>query len=91
MKTQKEIEQLAESIYHYKFSPNPFVVQESIGYINGYNQCQENMADELIRFARMHVKAALEAVVANINPETGKYIISNKESILYSYNLDNIK
>jgi hypothetical protein len=43
MKTQKEIEQLAESIYHYKFSPNPFVVQESIGYINGYNQCQEDM------------------------------------------------
>lgn len=45
----------------------------------------------MIEFAKLHVKAALETVVENINPEKGKYIISNKESILSLYNLDNIK
>jgi hypothetical protein len=44
-KSKEEIEQLAESIYHHKFSSNPFVVQESIGFIKGYTLCQEDMAD----------------------------------------------
>lgn len=86
MKTQKEIEQLA-----YEYAIIDFDDYAFSGFITGYSQCQEDMADELIRFARMHVKSALETIAKNINPETGKYIISNKESILNSYNLDNIK
>ena len=48
MKTKKEIEQLAESIYNPMFSSNPFVIVESKGFIKGYTQCQEDMADNWI-------------------------------------------
>ena len=97
MKTKEEIEELASK----KFTIKQFIGEDDYnrnetiaarcGYVDGYTQCQQDMADELIMFARMHVKAALETVVENINPEKGKYIISNKESILSLYNLDNIK
>ena len=45
MKSKEKIEQLAESIYNQMFSSNPFVIAESKGYIKGYAQCQEDMAD----------------------------------------------
>ena len=85
MKSKEEIENIIPKT-EYGLSYN-----YDDGFVDGYTQCQEDMADELIMFARMHVKAALETVVENINPEKGKYIISNKESILSLYNLDNIK
>ena len=90
MKTKEEIEQLAEKNFPIEEYPTNEGF-EHFAYKQGYTQCQNDMANELIRFARMHVKAALETVVENINPEKGKYIISNKESILCLYNLDNIK
>ena len=47
MKSKEEIEQLAESIYHDRFSSNPFVVAESKGFIKGYNQCQEDTVNKI--------------------------------------------
>ena len=42
-------------------------------------------------FAKLHVKAALQKVNDNVNPETGKYILFGKEQILNTYPLTNIK
>ncbi|CAB4219082.1 hypothetical protein UFOVP1604_165 [uncultured Caudovirales phage] len=59
MKTQKEIEKLAEERF-WKWSGRDFEEYEITqiekgeyisGYLGGYTQCQEDMADESIRFA----------------------------------------
>ena len=55
MKTQKEIEKLAEERF-WKWSGRDFeeyeITQIEKGeYISGYTQCQKDMADESIRFA----------------------------------------
>jgi hypothetical protein len=52
MKTQEEIEQLAESQYGTEIGSirgsNPYDLEgdRKNGYIKGYNQCQEDMADK---------------------------------------------
>ena len=46
MKSKEEIEQLAESIYG-----KGKVEDYEEGFVDGYNQCQEDVADESIRFA----------------------------------------
>ena len=47
MKTKEEVQQLAESIYKSKFSSNAFVITESKGYVKGYTQCEEDMAEKI--------------------------------------------
>ena len=57
MKTQEEIEQLAESQYGTEIGSirgsNPYDLEadRKNGYIKGYSQCQEGMADISVRFA----------------------------------------
>ena len=57
MKTQKEIEELAESQYGTEIDSirgsNPYDLEadRKNGYIKGYSQCQEGMADISVRFA----------------------------------------
>jgi hypothetical protein len=56
MKTKEEIEKLAnEFSKDYIKTTNNSILQSSfkleVGYIKGYTQCQEDMADDSIRFA----------------------------------------
>lgn len=46
MKTQEEIEQLAESVYG-----KGKIEDYEEGFVDAYTQCQKDMADESIRFA----------------------------------------
>jgi hypothetical protein len=58
MKTQEEIEQLAESQYGTEIGSirgsNPYDLEadRKNGYIKGYTQCQEDMADYIFEVAR---------------------------------------
>ena len=45
MKTKEEIEQLANEEYKGNLH-NPFFTAAPMGYIKGYTQCQEDMADK---------------------------------------------
>ena len=45
MKTREEIEQLAKEEYKDNLH-NPFFTAAPMGYIKGYTQCQEDMADK---------------------------------------------
>ena len=45
MKTRQEIEQLAQEEYKDNLH-NPFFTAAPMGYIKGYTQCQEDMADK---------------------------------------------
>jgi hypothetical protein len=45
MKTQEEIEQLANAKYKDNLH-NPFFTAAPMGFIKGYTQCQEDMADK---------------------------------------------
>jgi hypothetical protein len=45
MKTRQEIEQLAQEEYKDNLH-NPFFTAAPMGYIKGYIQCQEDMADK---------------------------------------------
>jgi hypothetical protein len=45
MKTREEIEQLANEEYKDNLH-NPFFTAAPMGYIKGYTQCQEDMADK---------------------------------------------
>ena len=45
MKSREEIEQLANEEYKDKLH-NPFFTAAPMGYIKGYTQCQEDMADK---------------------------------------------
>jgi hypothetical protein len=45
----------------------------------------------LIEFAKLHVEAALKNASEKISDKKGKYIMPNKEFILISYPLENIK
>ncbi len=55
MKTQEEIEKLARIYENYNPNDSEIAQAESggcyHGYKNGYTQCQEDMADESIKFA----------------------------------------
>ena len=42
MKTQEEIEQLAEHYF-----PDPYICTGKEGFIEGYTQCQEDMAKDV--------------------------------------------
>lgn len=46
MKTKEEIEQLAKEEYKNNLH-NPFFTAAPMGYIKGYTQCQEDMADKM--------------------------------------------
>jgi hypothetical protein len=46
MKTQEEIEQLAQNFYN-KSTSNFEIYLFHIGFIDGYTQCQEDMADKI--------------------------------------------
>ena len=45
----------------------------------------------MIEFARLHVEAALKAVVKEIHPEVGKYYLKDDGTILNAYPLTLIK
>ena len=45
----------------------------------------------MIEFAKLHVEAALKVASEKISDKKGKYIMPNKEFILISYPLNNIK
>ena len=45
MKTRQEIEQLAQEEYKDNLH-NPFFTAAPMGYIKGYTQCQQDMADK---------------------------------------------
>ena len=45
MKTRQEIERLAQEEYKDNLH-NPFFTAAPMGYIKGYTQCQEDMADK---------------------------------------------
>lgn len=45
----------------------------------------------MIEFAKLHVEAALKNASEKISDKKGKYIMPNKEFILISYPLNNIK
>ena len=51
MKTQEEIEQLAENYYISDYSTEEEQSSAESGFIQGYTQCQEDMADISVRFA----------------------------------------
>ena len=50
MKTREEIEQLAKEEYKDNLH-NPFFTAAPMGYIKGYTQCQEDMADYIFQVA----------------------------------------
>jgi hypothetical protein len=51
MKTEKEIEQLAENYYISDYSTEEEQSAAESGFIDGYTQCQDDMAKEL----EMHI------------------------------------
>jgi len=74
MKTQEEIEQLAESQYGTEIGSirgsNPYDLEgdRKNGYIKGYNQCQEDMADK--KYTEEDIRKAIEV---GVNAEAGDY------------------
>jgi hypothetical protein len=66
MKSKEEIEQLANEEYKDKLH-NPFFTAAPMGYIKGYNQCQEDMAK---KYTEQDVRKAIEF---GINAEAGDY------------------
>ena len=51
MKTREEIEQLAKEEYKDNLH-NPFFTAAPMGYIKGYTQCQEDMADKWFEYQK---------------------------------------
>ena len=70
MKTKKEIEQLAESEYPIKRGGSMWMPcthdfekgNKQEGYINGYTQCQEDMADK--KYTESQLRDAMEEAMA---------------------------
>ena len=61
MKTQEEIEQLAKAYYSYEYGEDTSITDKRrVGYVNGYTQCQEYMADEISRFLRENLKVVIK-------------------------------
>lgn len=60
--------------------------RSTTGAFNGRERLQV-----MIEFAKMHVEAALKNASEKISDKKGKYIMPNKEFILISYPLENIK
>jgi hypothetical protein len=52
---------------------------------------EEEAIEAMIEFAKLHVAAALKEASEKISDKKGKYIMPNKEFILISYSLENIK
>lgn len=64
MKTKEEIEQLAQLTY-----PKDSDIDEYCGFIKGYNQCQEDMAELLkaeIRRAYIHGQGNAQGMAAGL-------------------------
>jgi hypothetical protein len=80
MKTQEEIEQLAESKYGTEIGSirgsNPYDLEadRKNGYIKGYTQCQEDMADKIKEAVNL-----LDKIVENTELFFG-YDVANKNS-----------
>ena len=55
------------------------------------NVCVPQLYDIMIEFAKYHVEQALNKVGDVVNPEIGKYSLTDKEQILKAYPLDLIK
>ena len=73
MKTREEIEQLAKEEYKDNLH-NPFFTAAPMGYIKGYTQCQEDMADKIKEAVNL-----LNKLVENTELFFG-YDVANKNS-----------
>ena len=56
-----------------------------------FDKYNPNIKKAMIEFAKLHVEAALKNASEKISDKKGKYIMPNKEFILISYPLNNIK
>ena len=73
MKSREEIEQLAREEYKDNLH-NPFFTAAPMGYIRGYTQCQEDMADKIKEAVNL-----LNKLVENTELFFG-YDVANKNS-----------
>jgi len=65
-----------------------------LGFMPKENQLGYDIKTAMVEFAKLHVEAALKAASENVYVELDEHNmehIVNKESILNSYSLDNIK
>ena len=72
-----------------EFISNVGVTTSPVSGLKSY--LKEDVKQTMIEFAKLHVQAALEAATNLTNKSGIPRIVDNKDSILNSYPLDNIK
>lgn len=77
MKTRQEIEQLAQEEYKDNLH-NPFFTAAPMGYIKGYTQCQEDMADK--------IKKQISDFQHDLRECTSTYVKENCEGAIFGLN-----